>query len=159
MTTYNTELGNKCRLFFDILEGYEKKQYNMPLSELVRQIISELCLKDYVATFISGQQALANLDEFVKFVENYEKNSSQKVYGLLNQIHCLKNAGVVIAEGNTEQEPNRVVVTTIHKSKGLEYPIVIVPFAGKKFGVKRKDAIKQGRRNETSLCRYDKSEK
>lgn len=62
----------------------------MPLSELVRQIISELCLKDYVATFISGQQALANLDEFVKFVENYEKNSSQKVYGLLNQIHCLK---------------------------------------------------------------------
>lgn len=141
LSGYNTELGNKCRLFFDILEGYEKKQYNMPLSELVRQIISELCLKDYVATFISGQQALANLDEFVKFVENYEKNSSQKVYGLLNQIHCLKNAGVVIAEGNTEQEPNRVVVTTIHKSKGLEYPIVIVPFAGKKFGVKRKDAI------------------
>ena len=64
---------------------------------------------------------------------NYEQKHNDKIFGFLNYINELNNTQTIIDEAKVNYDENSIRITTIHKSKGLEYPIVILPFMGKAF--------------------------
>lgn len=127
-------LGNKCCLFLEFLKNIRKKEKYTSISDIIDYILSETHYTDFIAIMKNGKQRLLNLDLLKQYVFDYEKENDATLYGFIDFIKNIKNNNpLVTSEVNSTTDTNRVLVTTIHKSKGLEYPIVIMPFVGKAF--------------------------
>ncbi len=71
---------------------------------------------------------LPYLFAFLDLIQDFAKNKGNDLRGFLKHWPNIKeNASVDI------KNPNAIIVSTIHKSKGLEYPVVILPFANWSF--------------------------
>lgn len=74
----------------------------------------------------NGKQALSNIYKFIDIVDGYEKNNMQSLEDFIDYIDILKESSE--SEGIIESEDSDVVkLLTIHKSKGLQFPVVIIP--------------------------------
>lgn len=132
-TSDGTVLADKCRRLFSFLDDCREKQKYLSLTAVLNHIISTLNLNDIFAVMRNGAQKVANIKEFMRYAHEFEDKSSQKLFGFEQYIEDIKRAGVSIGEAVMNLDENSVHITTIHKSKGLEYPIVILAFAGKEF--------------------------
>lgn len=135
IATENSEIGGKCKLFLDFLER-ARRETGRHISEILNNILSELNYLDYIAVMPNGKQRISNIDVFKQYVYDYDVNNNKEttLYDFIKYIKKIKNDNPVVAsEINSTIDTNRVKITTIHKSKGLEYPIVILPFVGKGF--------------------------
>jgi DNA helicase-2/ATP-dependent DNA helicase PcrA len=62
--------------------------------------------------------------------ENFEESNYTGLYGFLAYIEAMSNSNVSVGEAKNATEDNDVVnIMTVHKSKGLEFPIVFIPEA------------------------------
>lgn len=130
----SSPLAEKCSLLLSFLENIRNKEKYSSISEIVDYVIMETNYTDFIAVMKNGKQRLLNLDLLKQYVFEYEKENEPTLYGFTQFINKLKaNNPLITAEINSTTDTNRVLITTIHKSKGLEYPIVIMPFVGKGF--------------------------
>lgn len=136
MTTISeldSPLSLKCRALFDFLNDCRGKQKYLSVSAILDEIIRRLELNDIFMVMRNGQQKVANIREFQQHARDYEKKYAGKLHGFETYLNNIIAAGVPVGEAVVSFEENSVTVTTIHKSKGLEYPVVILAFAGKAF--------------------------
>ena len=133
----------KCKRFLEMFEYYNAQQHLMSLADLIRTIVEELKFKDYVASTVrNGAQAVANVECFISIAENFQHKKKEKLYSFLQTKELLKENDSSIPEAEIESKQNSVTIASIHKSKGLEYPVVILAFANKGFSVReKKDAF------------------
>lgn len=129
----NSELSVKCMKMFSFFEDCRSKQKYLSLTAVLDYIISELKLNDVFAIMRNGEQKVANIKEFMKHAYDFEGKYGEKLYGFEKYLKNIIDAGVSVGEAILNCDENSVKVTTIHKSKGLEYPIVILAFTGKGF--------------------------
>ena len=130
-----TTIGSKCKIFIDFLER-SRRETGKHIFEILNGILSELNYSDYIAVMPNGKQRISNIDVFKQYVHDYDINNNKEttLYDFIKYIRKIKNDNPVVAsEINSTIDTNRVKITTIHKSKGLEYPVVILPFIGKGF--------------------------
>ena len=74
----------------------------------------------------NGKQSLANIYKFIDIVNSYENSNMESLEDFIDYIEILKNDNE--SEGTIESEESDVVkLLTIHKSKGLQFPVVIIP--------------------------------
>lgn len=104
------------------------------IHELTDKILKETGYKDYVKMMIGGPQRDANLNMFIDQVYAYERSSYKGLFDFMRYMAHIKKQSIDygIAELG-ESASNQVSLMSIHKSKGLEYPIVIVAGMGKQF--------------------------
>jgi ATP-dependent helicase/nuclease subunit A len=87
-----------------------------------------------VAAFENGQQRQANLRALYDRARQYEQTSYRGLFRFLRFVDRLQEAGNDLGEARTIGENEDVVrIMTIHKSKGLEFPVVFVAGLGKQF--------------------------
>ncbi len=80
----------------------------------------------------TGKQALANIYKFQDMIEKFEDNSTNSLEDFIDELQLLKAEAE--SEGVIESENSDVVkLITIHKSKGLQFPVVIIPEMSKDF--------------------------
>lgn len=128
-----TRLGAKCADMLTFFESCKGKQKYMSLTSVAEYIISETTLLDYFAVMENAKQRIANIKEIQTHIRNYEKKNNGKIYGFCAYISDIIQSGTSMPEAKIGYGDNSVRITTIHKSKGLEYPIVIMGFCAKKF--------------------------
>lgn len=128
-----TTLAVKCRKLFSFLDGCREKQKYLPLTTTLDYMIGELKLGDTFAIMRNGRQRVANIKEFMKYAHDFENKYGEKLFGFEQYIKNIKEAGISVGEAVVSYDDNSVRITTIHKSKGLEYPVVILAFTGKEF--------------------------
>ena len=128
-----TMLSDKCQRLFAFLDNCREKQKYLSLSNILDFIIDELKLMDIFAIMKNGIQRIANIKELQKHAYDFENKYGEKLFGFAQYISNIKESDTNIDEAIVNYEENSVTITTIHKSKGLEYPIVILAFAGKDF--------------------------
>ena len=127
-------IASKCLRLLEFLDNLRNRERYYSISEIIDSIMDETHYTDFISVMKNGKQRLMNLDIFKQYVFEYEKESDTTLYGFIKFIKKIKdNNPLVTAEINSTTDTNRVLITTIHKSKGLEYPIVILPFMGKGF--------------------------
>ena len=129
----STDIGIKCKKFINFFKSIKEQEKYLGLNELVNYIIKTINFIDYYAIQENGKQKVANIKLFQQYVFNYSQKHNDKIFGFLNYIDQLKHSNVIIDEAKVNYSEDSVRITTIHKSKGLEYPIVILPFMGKAF--------------------------
>lgn len=126
------QLSGKCALFLAKLTLYRDKSSVEPLYDLCWEMIYDSGYYDYVGTMPAGAQRQANLNVLLERAAGYGKSSYSGLFNFLRYIERLKKFDEDFAEGAASLDnENLVRIMSIHKSKGLEFPIVILAGAHK----------------------------
>lgn len=126
------QLSGKCALFLAKLTEYRDKSSVEQLYDLCWEMIYDSGYYDYVGTMPAGAQRQANLNVLLERAAGYGKSSYSGLFNFLRYIERLKKFDEDFAEGAASLDnENLVRIMSIHKSKGLEFPIVILAGAHK----------------------------
>ncbi|MFC4619630.1 helicase-exonuclease AddAB subunit AddA [Camelliibacillus cellulosilyticus] len=134
---FQDDLAGKLKTFLAHLEDWRKRARRGALADLIWQIYRETGYYDYVVGLAGGEQRRANLRALYDRARQYETTSFRGLFRFLRFIERLQDNGKDLGEARALSEQEDVVrVMTIHKSKGLEFPVVFVAGLNKKFNLK-----------------------
>ncbi|WP_338029464.1 helicase-exonuclease AddAB subunit AddA [Gracilibacillus halophilus] len=120
--------------FFDSLEHWRTEARQGSLSALIWNIFQETGYYDFVGGMPGGRQRQANLRALYDRAKSYESTSFRGLFRFLRFIERLEDRGEDLGAAKALGEQEDVVrMMTIHKSKGLEFPVVIVGALHKQF--------------------------
>lgn len=129
-----SSIRGKLERFFGQLEDFREKSKYMALHELIGHIVDETGYWDYMCAFSDGEQREANLSMLLEKARAFESTSYKGVFHFIRYVEQLKKYEIDYGEANIlGEEANTVRIMSIHKSKGLEFPVVIVAGMGKRF--------------------------
>jgi ATP-dependent helicase/nuclease subunit A len=123
-----------------LLEFYKKYRQlrqlvpDTPIHELIERILQETGYGHYVSAMPAGKRRMANLNMLLEKAAAYEKTSYKGLFHFVRYIDELQKYDVDFGEADTVGENEDVIrIMSIHKSKGLEFPVVFVSGMGKNF--------------------------
>ncbi|WP_141603578.1 helicase-exonuclease AddAB subunit AddA [Terrilactibacillus laevilacticus] len=132
----NTELAQKMRTFLYQLESWRSMSKAHAVSELIWQIYRDTGYYDFVAGLVGGTERQANLRALYDRARQYEKTSFRGLFRFLKFIERMRDRGDDLGAAKALSEQEDVVrIMTIHKSKGLEFPVVFVAGLTKRFNM------------------------
>ncbi len=118
------ELAGKIKCFAALLDHMRTLNETLTVHELITAFYEKTGYKDTVTVMPNGEARRGNLEILVSLAEKYEKSSFAGLHDFLRYIDRLKEKESDFGEAEGETSEDSVVVTTMHKSKGLEFPIV-----------------------------------
>lgn len=122
----NRELYNKCYKILQTIAYYRDETKRKSVYEIVNEIISGE-YGDYVRLGANGVKAEANLNMLLTKAEDFGKISYKGLFHFLRYIDSIRKYEVDYSEAGVSDETDNVVrIMTIHKSKGLEFPVVFL---------------------------------
>lgn len=128
------ELKNKINSFLEKIDNWRKEEKEKPLDELIWQIYQESNYYNYVGLLNNGSLRQANLKMLFERAKQYESASFKGLYNFINFLDRLKtSSGDLSAAKIVGENDNVVRIMSIHKSKGLEFPVVFLSGTGKQF--------------------------
>ena len=124
----------KLYRFYRLYQMLRKKVVDTPIHQLLELALEETGYGDFVKALPGGSQRKANLDMLVEKAIAYEKTSYKGLFHFIRYIDQLQKYEVDFGEADVTGENEDVVrIMTIHKSKGLEFPVVFVSGISKQF--------------------------
>ena len=128
------DLKKKIVNFLNNLKMWRKEQEYLALDELIWKIYSDTGYYNYVGLMPNGAIRQANLKSLFERAKQYETASFKGLYNFINFIDKLKLGSQDLGSAKLIGENDNVVrIMSIHKSKGLEFPVVILSGIGKQF--------------------------
>ncbi len=130
------EISKKCRRFLLTIEEYRNCTSYMTILELLLKLMEDYDYPSYVAALPAGSQRLANVEMLLTKAASFEKNSYYGLFHFIRYMEQLEKYNVDYGEASTLNENADVVrIMSIHKSKGLEFPVAIVAGLNKRFNM------------------------
>ena len=127
-------LREKLRRFLAQLETLRSRVPYTPIHELITQILEETGYGGYASAMPGGVQRRANLEMLVEKAVEFEATSYRGLFNFIRYIEQLQKYEVDFGEVNIYGESaDTVRIMSIHKSKGLEFPVVFLSGMGKSF--------------------------
>jgi len=122
----------KIVTFLDRYPRWRKLAKQSSLSECLEAVLTETLYVDWLRSQPRGAQRAANVTGFLSLAQQFDQFQRQGLFRFLKFIEAQQEADVEpeIAAGATE---NAVRLMSIHQSKGLEFPIVVVADLAKSF--------------------------
>ena len=125
---------DKVKNFLKKLNTWREKSKYLTIDELLSYLYDDTKYYYYVSLLPNGENRQNNLKVLLKKATDYEKSSYKGLYNFLNFIENVKlSSGDMDAPSLLSESDNVVRIMSIHKSKGLEFPIVFLSGAGKEF--------------------------
>ena len=130
------ELKNKIENFLNKIKRWRKKQEYLPLDELIWNIYIETGYMNYVSLMPNGILRQANLKMLFERAKQYENASFKGLFNFISFIDKLReSSGDLGAAKLIGENENVIRIMSIHKSKGLEFPVVFLCGMGKMFNM------------------------
>ena len=121
---------------YEKMEDFRERLPYTAIHELLWQILDETGYGNYVAAMPGGGQRAANLEMLVEKAIAFEATSYKGLFNFVRYIEQLRKYGIDYGEANiADEQADTVRLMSIHKSKGLEFPIVIVAGMSKRFNM------------------------
>ena len=116
------------------MERFRRRVPYTAIHELLWQILDETGYGDYTAALPAGEQRKANLDMLAEKAMTFESTSYKGLFNFVRYIEQLRKYDVDYGEASlSDEQSDTVRIMSIHKSKGLEFPVVIAAGMGKRF--------------------------
>ncbi len=129
-----SEASRKAVEFLERLEKWRAMSMYMSTHKLIWQLYNETGYFSIVGAMRDGERKQANLRILFERALQYEKTSYKGLFNFINFIDKLKTSKGDMGSAKVLGENDNVVrMMSIHKSKGLEFPVVFVSGCGKKF--------------------------
>ncbi len=119
--------------FFSKLIELRKYSFNHDLSETLVKLYKDFDVIAILSSNKEGSFRYKNLIHMINHASNYENKSLHEFISYLQDVMLNKQT---LQGVNPLSDKNNVLITTIHKSKGLEYPVVFLSQCGKNFNFK-----------------------
>ncbi|RJW41781.1 helicase-exonuclease AddAB subunit AddA [Clostridiales bacterium TF09-2AC] len=117
-----------------LLNGLRREARYLPIHELLYRVYRDSGYYDYVSAMPAGETRRGNLDMLVEKAAAYEATSYKGLFHFVRYIERLKKFDTDFGEAATAgEQDNTVRIMSIHKSKGLEFPVVFLSGMGKRF--------------------------
>ena len=127
----------KLEKFIGYYNDLKEKSWYMPTDELIWELYNKTGYYAMVGAMSRGEQRKANLMILFEKAKQFEKTSYKGLFNFINFLDKLKNNSSDIASASILGENDNVVrIISIHKSKGLEFPIVFLSGCGKKVNLR-----------------------
>jgi ATP-dependent helicase/nuclease subunit A len=135
--TQDQESAQQLAIFLSKLDEWRDFSKTHSVSELIWQIYRDTGYYDYVGGLTGGTQRQANLKAFYDRARQYEKTTFRGLFRFLRFIERMRENGGDLGEARALSEQEDVVrIVTIHKSKGLEFPVVFIAGMNKRFNMR-----------------------
>ena len=129
-------LKTKIQNFLEKLEGWREEQEYLALDEFIWKLYSDTGFYNYVGLMTNGELRQANLKMLFQKAKQYESSNFKGLYNFINFIDKLKiSSGDMGAAKLIGENDNVIRIMSIHKSKGLEFPVVFLSSTGKQFNL------------------------
>ena len=132
-----SESGNaEIAAFLKQLERYREMAVYLPVRSLILKIVEDYDYLNYVTALPAGTKRRANVEMLLVKASDFEKTSYFGLFHFLRYMEQLEKYDEDYGEADTLDENADVVrIMSIHKSKGLEFPVVILAGMTKKFNL------------------------
>lgn len=139
LTSYEGALKERVKGFLEKLSHYRLKTTYTPVHRLIQEILWDTGYSDYVLACPGGEQRKANVEMLLTRALAFENTSYYGLFHFLRYIEQLEKYEVDYGAADVLDENADVVrIMSIHKSKGLEFPVCFVSGLSKRFN--RQDA-------------------
>lgn len=127
---------DKCIAIRKQIERFRELSDYMGIYELLSTIMREYHYLEHVAALPDGEQRKANVEMLMQKAVSFEQTSYHGLYSFIHYMEKLQKYDVDYGEADiTEETADAVRIMTIHKSKGLEFPICFMAGLGKKINL------------------------
>ncbi len=129
----NDALGATLKTSLAKLQVWRESIHQRPVSEVLRSIYDDTGLLAYYAGLPDGDQRVANLEELYRRSAQFGTFARQGLSRFLRFLESLQSDSDIGEPSLDAQGKDVVRIMTVHQSKGLEFPVVIIPNLGRKF--------------------------
>ena len=131
-----TELSQKADTFLQRIGHYRDRTPFTSIRELLQRILDDYDYLNYVTALPAGSKRRANVEMLLTKASAFEKTSYFGLFHFIRYMEQLEKYDVDYGEADTLDENADVVrIMSIHKSKGLEFPVVFVSGLSKRFNM------------------------
>lgn len=127
------EVKAKVAHFLERLKRFRSFVKYKPIHQLLYDIMEETGYYSYVYAMPGGAVRQGNLQMLLEKAMTFEKTSYRGLFHFIRYMDQLQKYDVDFGEAAEEEEEDVVRIMSIHKSKGLEFPVVILAAMGKQF--------------------------
>lgn len=124
-------MGSRINAFLDQLSRYRMESRLVSVEELIGKLLDGTGFYEEMGAGINGEQRQANLNALLDKAHAFESAGSRGIWSFLRHLALAENNASVGAAQTITADVVRIL--TIHKSKGLEFPVVFVAGLGKQF--------------------------
>lgn len=121
-----------CRALVDALEEMRAQAMDLPLDRLIWQIYNRFHVLGVFGALPGGEMRQKNLVLLSDYAGQFERSEHKGLFAFLTRIRRMKENGTDFAPPGG-QTGNGVRIMSIHKSKGLEFPVVLLAGLSKRF--------------------------
>ena len=131
-----TELSFKAKEFLQRIDHYRDLTPFTSIRDLLQRILDDYDYLNYVTALPAGSKRHANVEMLLTKASAFEKTSYFGLFHFIRYMEQLEKYDVDYGEADTLDENADVVrIMSIHKSKGLEFPVVFVSGLSKRFNM------------------------
>ncbi len=129
-------LRDKVKIFLHRLNFYRDCTVYLPVRELLQKLVNDFDYLNYVTALPAGSKRRANVEMLFTKASDFEKTSYFGLFHFIRYMEQLEKYDVDYGEADTLDENADVVrIMSIHKSKGLEFPVTFVSGLAKRFNM------------------------
>lgn len=130
------KLGRKAARFLERIANYRQMAVYLPVRELLTRIATDFHYLDYVTALPAGSKRRANVEMLFTKASDFEKTSYFGLFHFIRYMEQLEKYDMDYGEADSLDENADVVrIMSIHKSKGLEFPVCFVGGLSKRFNM------------------------
>lgn len=135
-TAYQGEpsLCEKRDRFMDLLNTYRDRVHDTTIARLLRMILTETGYGYLIGALPGGEQRQANVEMLLAKAADFEQTSYYGLFHFIRYMEQMEKYEIDYGEANIQEEnADTIRIMSIHKSKGLEFPICFVSGLNKRF--------------------------
>lgn len=136
MTPEMQRVADRCREACIKLDRWREWARFMPLETFLWKLMQETYYLDYVTALPGGDRRAANLRSLVDKAVDFSSSQTKGLFAFLRYVEAMNEGSINVQIGQSLQADTgeqMIRIMTIHKSKGLEFPIVILAGLGRRF--------------------------
>ena len=118
---------SKVKDFLDMLYILRTLSVTMDIGSLIRRVFEITSYDSIVGAMNNGDKRILNLELLINYAENYETMGGSGLSGFIRYLDKIRKSKKDLEGANELTENDDVVrIMSIHKSKGLEFPVVFI---------------------------------
>ena len=150
---YDTD--EKVKGFIDLLTTLRTLSVTMDVGSLIRRVLEITSYNSIVGAMDNGEKRVLNIELLINYAENYEMSGGSGLSGFIRYLEKIRKYDKKIEGVNEISENDNVVrIMTIHKSKGLEFPVVFLVNCSSSFNRSDFSKVKINRNLGVGTARY-----
>ena len=128
-----TDCARKCAAFLQLLSELRAVAGELPVDELLWRIYDRTGARGLFGAMEEGQSRVAHLLALYQYAQRFEAGGFRGLHAFLDRVAHVTEQGGDIDAGQAEERAGAVRIMSIHKSKGLEFPIVFLADCNRRF--------------------------